>query len=165
MRIIRYVLDRCLPTRQNFLSSSSSRQMTQVPGESSSRIHRRQNLKYLFVISFRLSHPIWNHLSWSGGFLYNTVWRLQKPVLVSLWSLLPLFIGFCFLHFLLILCCSSASSFFFSFSYIHLPLMHLSVSLIFCSLFCYFIFFRPIFPSTRTFRIPPFIFLHLCRPK
>jgi len=33
--------------------------MTQVPGDSSPHIRRRQNLRYLFVISFRLSLPIY----------------------------------------------------------------------------------------------------------
>ena len=75
--------------------------MTQVPGDSSPHIHRRQNLKCLVFVSFRLSLPILSHLSWGDGFLYTTVWRLQKHFRVSLWSYLPLFLGFCFLHFLL----------------------------------------------------------------
>jgi hypothetical protein len=155
VRIIHCVLDRCLPTRHNFLSSSS-RQMTQVPRDSSPHIHRRQNLRCLFVFSFRLLLPILSHLSWSDVFLYNSLLRLQKHESVSVWSFFLYFLVFVLCIFSIFLCCSSAYSFLCSFSSFHLPLMNLSLSLIFCSLFCYFIF-------AISFFLPliVFVFLHL----
>ena len=130
--------------------------MTQVPEDSSLHIHHRHNLRRLFIISCRVSLPIWSRLSWSDGFLYvqySTVWRLQKHFPVSLWSFFPYFLVFVFCIFFL--CRSSALSFFcflkIIYCFLNLPLMNLSLSLIFCSLLLLY-FFLLIFPSTHSFR-------------